>query len=124
MFLDEEAANGGTDTRSVQASVAIDGAINGDDYVEGKGHGEHEIRLGLDLGELFRLCVRNAVVLLTTSVSLSVNSKNDQDKDKRCCDTPEVILGGPAIGWAEGIVNSQDQIDTEAKVEHQRDQLE
>ena len=80
--------------------------------------------MGLDLGELLRLCILNAVILLTTCVGRSVYAKNDQDKDQRCCDTPEVILGGSAVGWAEGIVNSQDQIDTEAKVEHQRDQLE
>lgn len=57
VFLDEEAADWGTDTGPVQASVAVDGGVDGDNYVEGKGHGEHEIRLGLDLGELGRLCI-------------------------------------------------------------------
>lgn len=55
---------------------------------------------------------------------MGINAEDDQDENERRCDAAKVILGGPAVGRAERVVNSQDQIDTQAEIEHQRNQLE
>ena len=79
MFLDEAAANLGADSGPMQSSIAVDSRVNGNHYVKWKCHGKHQVRLSLDLSELGRASVFNAVELHTSLISLSVRKVDNHD---------------------------------------------
>ena len=57
-------------------------------------------------------------------VGLHVESVNDHHKEERYCHAEDIVQLCTAICRTEGIVDSEDKVDTETKIEHQRDQLE
>ena len=55
----------------MQSAIAVHCRVNGHHDVEGEGHGEDEIGLILDLDELLRLGVINAVICLLIIIVVS-----------------------------------------------------
>ena len=81
MFLDEQTAHWCTNTRSVQSSVAVDSRVDGDDDVEGEGHGEHQVRLRLNLRELVIWRGIDAIIrCFIVCVHVGVHAEDDHDE--------------------------------------------
>ena len=77
VLLDEETPDRCTDPRPVQAAIAVDSRVDGDDDVQGEGHCQHQIGLRLDLRELVRIRAIKAIVRCSSFVHVSVHSEDD-----------------------------------------------
>ena len=122
VFLNEETSDLGRDSRSVQSSVTVDCRVNSHDDVQTEGHGKNQVGLVLHCSVAHRLQLRvvDAIIWVLSGVVLpGVKAENDHDKKEARCDTEQVVPLHPSLGWAERIVNGQDQVHTEAQVKHE-----
>ena len=109
----------------MQSTIAVHCWVDGNDNVEGEGHGEYQIRRVLNLHKLTCLGAKEAIILLWRIIRLGLaNTGDDQDKYDWAHNTAQVVKVCAAICRTEWIVNCHDQIYAQAQIHGEWDQLE